>query len=764
MLPLLISGYLSARGDSLTASKYFSKGEKLLQAFDWARAVVALERSVELTREEKKIVSKKGRQRLRVLSMALHRAGNAQRALEVGEEALAVCVNLNSEKRHVIQLHTTGYILCEQEQHLRAIELLVKCLSIRGRSDRESNEYAAAKRDLGYSLYMVGRTSEGLIHLEGAVTLFEQNAATMTPECGYLFFLMAKVKNMAGDKTDALNFAKKARDVLYATKANILGHLYWREAASLAKKLGDSSSTLLDEKDPVRMVNDPRHEHPLHLLPDSPYVRCSGCNKFLQGDAFHCIECDSFDLDPACVAAVNVPTIRDACHQHDLVFEQDLRGYSCDVCYSSVTGGYCCTRTCQFSGCFSVHPSCLKCPPTLLLPPSASKPEPLEPTPAMHQSKGAQSSIENNNNNVSSVQDRVETEVRNTRTKPVALSHVSEELSQGQSMTLSFEETVSPGSQLQPLVSDERWSKVPRMICGEHFKLSNTQLGAGAFCSVFLGEQLSATAHKQVAIKVFNGRSLSKLEREARIYQLPNKVNVVNVIGVSEEGSTSYLIMEYLRLGSLRHVMRTYGNVMTPSFVVKAAWEIAKGMHSLQDSFRAPEDLIFHGDLKSDNVLVDGDSMTSSDLWTIKIADFGEAHGATEVGRQKGTVPYMAPEILSQNFEKMSKYNWISADLWSFGVICWELLDSLVYGEYHDPMIAYKAMGMETRLSLQEGLLAGRRLPFRQNGLQWESEMSNLIKSCWTYTCDSRPNWDEIIPRLEAICGTLQRELNPRSK
>jgi serine/threonine protein kinase len=265
--------------------------------------------------------------------------------------------------------------------------------------------------------------------------------------------------------------------------------------------------------------------------------------------------------------------------------------------------------------------------------------------------------------------------------------------------------------------------------------ISNSKLGAGAFCSIRLGVHISATSQKPVAVKVFEGKSLDKLVKEARLYDVPNKTNIIAVIGVCENPNKSYLIMEYLNMGSLRKVMME--REITPSFAIKAALEIAKGMSSIQNAFRLEKDQFFHGDLKSDNVLVGGREDAPLEQATIKIADFGESHFATEEGKRKGTIPYMAPEVWTKNFEKMANYNWMNADVWSFGVVCWELLNACSTG-YRSPLDAYKDMKMDTPASLEQGLLNGKRLPrpnFDGKDQRLPILFDALITSCWQFEC-----------------------------
>jgi serine/threonine protein kinase len=99
---------------------------------------------------------------------------------------------------------------------------------------------------------------------------------------------------------------------------------------------------------------------------------------------------------------------------------------------------------------------------------------------------------------------------------------------------------------------------------------------------------------------------------------------------------------------------------------VKIMFQAAKGMQFLHSSG------IVHRDLKSLNLLLDA-------KWNVKVSDFGltrfksslksKANGQAP-GDVAGSVPWMAPEVL----EEQSDVEHSLADVYSFGVIMWEVL------------------------------------------------------------------------------------------
>ena len=88
---------------------------------------------------------------------------------------------------------------------------------------------------------------------------------------------------------------------------------------------------------------------------------------------------------------------------------------------------------------------------------------------------------------------------------------------------------------------------------------------------------------------------------------------------------------------------------------------------------------IMHRDLKSHNILVD------LPKGLLKIADFNTAKAAesTAKGTRVGTSAWMAPEVL-RNEPYSGK-----ADVWSYGVVTWEMLTKRVPYENMDPNQVY---------------------------------------------------------------------------
>ncbi|MEO6773681.1 MAG: serine/threonine-protein kinase [Kofleriaceae bacterium] len=195
-------------------------------------------------------------------------------------------------------------------------------------------------------------------------------------------------------------------------------------------------------------------------------------------------------------------------------------------------------------------------------------------------------------------------------------------------------------------------------ILGHHCTLG-AQLGAGGMGQVFAVDHPVAGP---LAVKVLQSHLLREplfIERVANEGRAAARVRHDNVVRVVDHGRTSagvpYVAMARVRGVSLLALIQREGLLSLPRIRTVAA-QVLAGLAAIH---RAG---LVHADLKSDNLLVDGDQLT--------IIDFGLAREASCADRHliSGTPEYMAPELIRG--ESITA----AADLYSVGVILYELL------------------------------------------------------------------------------------------
>jgi alkyl hydroperoxide reductase subunit AhpC/predicted Ser/Thr protein kinase len=200
-----------------------------------------------------------------------------------------------------------------------------------------------------------------------------------------------------------------------------------------------------------------------------------------------------------------------------------------------------------------------------------------------------------------------------------------------------------------------------------HFRIVR-KLGSGTFAAVFLA--LDETLKRPVALKVLRprpgGRPRSLLD-EARASAALNHPNLCTVYEVDEGEGLPIIAMEYIDGPRLDQLIASAS--LTVERAVGIARQVASGMAS------AHEAGVVHGDLKPQNILVDGTGQA-------RIVDFGLAHRVgpavdpTETADHDdlssagitGTPGYMAPEQTRGEASSMA------SDVFAMGSILFELL------------------------------------------------------------------------------------------
>uniref|UniRef100_A0A8C6Q5R8 Mitogen-activated protein kinase kinase kinase n=1 Tax=Nothobranchius furzeri TaxID=105023 RepID=A0A8C6Q5R8_NOTFU len=246
-------------------------------------------------------------------------------------------------------------------------------------------------------------------------------------------------------------------------------------------------------------------------------------------------------------------------------------------------------------------------------------------------------------------------------------------------------------------------------------------LGSGAQGAVFLGKFRS----EEVAIKKVREQKETDIKHLRKL----KHPNIISFKGVCTQAPCYCIIMEYCAQGQLYEVLRA-GRKVTPTLLVDWASGIASGMNYLHLH------KIIHRDLKSPNVLV-----THND--TVKISDFGTSKELSDKSTKMsfaGTVAWMAPEVIRN--EPVSE----KVDIWSFGVVLWELLTGEIpYKDVDSSAIIWGVGSNSLHLPVPSTCPDGFKI---------------LMKQTWQGKPRNRPSFRQILLHLDIaaadVLGTPQ--------
>ncbi|XWS37477.1 hypothetical protein CRYUN_Cryun19dG0046300 [Craigia yunnanensis] len=265
---------------------------------------------------------------------------------------------------------------------------------------------------------------------------------------------------------------------------------------------------------------------------------------------------------------------------------------------------------------------------------------------------------------------------------------------------------------------------------------------------LFIGNKFASGRHSRIYRGIYKQRDvaiklISQPEEDANLANFLEKQfisevallfhlrhpNIITFVAACKKPPVFCIITEYLAGGSLRKYLHQQEPYSVPlNLVLKLALDIARGMQYLHSQG------ILHRDLKSENLLLREDMC-------VKVADFGISCLESQCGSAKGftgTYRWMAPEMIKE------KHHTKKVDVYSFGIVLWELLTALTPFDNMTPEQAAFAVCQKNA-----------RPPLPST---CPPAFSHLINRCWSSNPDKRPQFDEIISILECYAESLEED------
>ncbi|MEL0256427.1 MAG: Stk1 family PASTA domain-containing Ser/Thr kinase [Pontimonas sp.] len=192
--------------------------------------------------------------------------------------------------------------------------------------------------------------------------------------------------------------------------------------------------------------------------------------------------------------------------------------------------------------------------------------------------------------------------------------------------------------------------------------LIERRVARGGMATVY--EATDQRLERPVAIKIMHphlaedGDFTKRFIQEARQAARLAHPNIVNVFDQGQDGSITFIVMEYLPGITLRELLQDFG-ALTPAQTVDIVRAVLQGLDAAHTAG------IVHRDLKPENVLLADDGR-------IKIADFGLARASTHNTATSqallGTIAYLSPELISRGEADLR------SDIYALGIMVFEML------------------------------------------------------------------------------------------
>ena len=256
----------------------------------------------------------------------------------------------------------------------------------------------------------------------------------------------------------------------------------------------------------------------------------------------------------------------------------------------------------------------------------------------------------------------------------------------------------------------------------DHVFITEDLLGKGGFGVVYLADYNGRNAAAKVIQIVVEDKSqykafLGELSAMNRL-RSPYTVNVYGAI--TSMTDKLVLVMELLSGGDLRTFLKNNTELTDFKEIIS---DICSGMSFLHSK------KTIHGDLKSANVLLDGNGRA-------KIADFGTSKWTQNTmstglvtrntkGSTQMSLAWSAPEVLD------SKGTTYASDVYSFGILIWEILSK----ETPWACLSHRDVYIQVVLKDMRPIIPDNS----------PENLSNMAKLCWLPNPEERPTFDSLL-------------------
>uniref|UniRef100_A0A1D1Z9P0 non-specific serine/threonine protein kinase n=1 Tax=Anthurium amnicola TaxID=1678845 RepID=A0A1D1Z9P0_9ARAE len=298
-------------------------------------------------------------------------------------------------------------------------------------------------------------------------------------------------------------------------------------------------------------------------------------------------------------------------------------------------------------------------------------------------------------------------------------------------------------------------------VCVGKYQVGRT-IGEGTFAKVKVA--VNTDTGQNVAIKILDkkmvleNKLMQQVKREISAMKLLHHPNIVRIYEVIATKTKIYIVMEYVSGGQLSDKM-SYLRMLSEK-------EARKFFQQLIDAVDYCHSRgIYHRDLKPENLLIDSKG-------NLKVSDFGLSalrKPGDMLSTACGSPSYVAPEVIIHK-----KYEGAAADVWSCGVVLFELLAGFLPFEDRNTTNLYRKIS-RAQYTCPEWFTTGQRklisrllqpMPRRR------VKVSEILEDEW-FRVDYEPatgipneevaNLDDVYEAFDSIGGKLTEATKAKS-
>ena len=297
---------------------------------------------------------------------------------------------------------------------------------------------------------------------------------------------------------------------------------------------------------------------------------------------------------------------------------------------------------------------------------------------------------------------------------------------------------------------------VTREVSKDVFEIGS-EIGKGNFGEVYKGTIVGLNmivAIKSITANQTNEQEFAGVLDEIKIMShVDPHLNLVSMVGACtsnfKDCGQIWLLLEFCQFGNLKEYLKNHKDEILPMSahgnepersrcLIQWSYDIANGMKYLAQNH------IMHGDLAARNILMSESPLIGTSKWPIaKVADFGLSKRFYDnVKYSKESRLYVPWKWMALEY-LINDYFTLTSDVWSFGVLFWELLS---FGR--------TPYGQQDYDELIEKLKSGYRLPCPHEINQiisWKPKIlyQNLSEKCFKADPMERATFSEVLTHIE---------------